>query len=105
MIDVLGNSLLLDDLFPDGPIAVGQTWQPADNVVAALVGLDAASRCDVQCTLKEVTDAWPASNWPGKSRDPSTTPPPESNSRESTASTAARAGSTGSPYSARRIAA
>ena len=57
VIDVLGNSLLLDDLLPDGPTAVGQTWKPADKVVAALLGLDAASRCDVQCTLKEVTDA------------------------------------------------
>ena len=57
MIDILGNSLLLDDLLPEGPVAVGQTWKPADKVVAALLGLDAASRCDVQCVLKEVTDA------------------------------------------------
>ena len=57
MIDVLGNSLLLDGLLPDGPTAVGQTWKPAGKLAAALLGLDAASRCDVQCTLKEVTDA------------------------------------------------
>ncbi len=57
VIDVLGNSLLLDGLLPEGPTVVGQTWKPADKAVAALLGLDAASRCDVQCTLKEVTDA------------------------------------------------
>ncbi len=57
VIDVLGNSLLLDYLLPDGPTAAGQTWKPADKAVSALLGLDAASRCDVQCTLTEITDA------------------------------------------------
>lgn len=55
IIDILGNSLLLDRLLPERPVAVGDSWKPADNVAAALLGLDAATHCDVQCVLKEVT--------------------------------------------------
>ena len=55
IIDILGNTLLLDRLLPDRPVAVGDRWKPADEVMAALLGLDGATRCDVQCTLKEVT--------------------------------------------------
>ena len=55
VIDILGNSLLLDRLLPERPVAVGESWKPADKVVAALLGLDGATRCDVQCVLKEVT--------------------------------------------------
>jgi hypothetical protein len=56
VIDILGNTLLLDRLLPEGPVAVGDRWKPADEVMAALLGLDGATRCDAQCTLKEVTD-------------------------------------------------
>ena len=56
VIDILGNSLLLDDLLPERPVAVGDAWKPDDKVVAALLGLGGATRCDVQCVLKEVTD-------------------------------------------------
>ncbi len=55
VIDILGNSLLLDRLLPERPLAVGESWKPADKVMADLVGLDGATRCDVQCALKEVT--------------------------------------------------
>ena len=56
VIDILGNSLLLDDLLPARPVAVGDVWKPDDKVVAALLGLGGATRCDVQCVLKEVTE-------------------------------------------------
>ncbi|MEN6451899.1 MAG: hypothetical protein ABFC96_15525, partial [Thermoguttaceae bacterium] len=56
-IDVLGNSLVLDRLLPADTVAVGQTWNPAAKAMAALLGLDSTTRCDVQCTLTEVTDA------------------------------------------------
>jgi len=55
VIDILGNSLLLDRLLPERPVAVGESWKAADKVVVALLGLDGATRCDVQCVLKEVT--------------------------------------------------
>jgi hypothetical protein len=55
VIDILGNTLLLDRLLPEEAVAVGDQWKPAGEVMAALLGLDGASRCDVQCTLQEVT--------------------------------------------------
>jgi hypothetical protein len=56
VIDVLGNSLLLDRLLPEGAVAVGQSWKPAEKTAAALLRLDGTTRCELQCTLKEVTD-------------------------------------------------
>ena len=56
VIDILGNTLLLDDLLPARPVAVGEAWRPDDKVMAALLGLAGATRCQVQCVLKEVTD-------------------------------------------------
>jgi hypothetical protein len=55
VIDIIGNSLLLDRLLPEGPVAVGATWKPSDKVAAALLGLDSVTRNELQCTLKEVT--------------------------------------------------
>ena len=40
---------------PSGRWPWATSWKPADKVVAALLGLDGATRCDVQCVLKEVT--------------------------------------------------
>jgi hypothetical protein len=57
VIDILGNSLLLDSLLPKDPVSAGQSWKPDDNAMAAFLGLDKAKKCDVQCTLKEITDA------------------------------------------------
>jgi hypothetical protein len=56
VIDILGNSLLLDSLLPDGPVAVGQSWKPDDKAMAALMGLNSVKRNDVKCVLKEVTE-------------------------------------------------
>ena len=55
VIDILGNSLLLDNLLPEQAVAVGDTWKPAGKVMAAFLGLDSATKCDVECTLREVT--------------------------------------------------
>jgi hypothetical protein len=56
-IDIVGNSLLLDRLVPDGPLKVGQTWQPAASLLAQLLGLDSVGASDIQCELVEVADA------------------------------------------------
>jgi hypothetical protein len=56
VIDIIGNSLVLDRLLPVGPVTIGDAWKPADGVAAALLGLDSLTRNDLQCTLKEVTD-------------------------------------------------
>ncbi len=56
LIDILGNSLLLDRLLPDGPLAAGKKWTPAGTLLAQLLGLDTVGQSDVQCELVEVTD-------------------------------------------------
>lgn len=55
LIDVLGNSLLLDGLLPEKPVAVGEAWEHPEKLIVALLGLDAASQSDVKSALKEVT--------------------------------------------------
>ncbi len=57
LIDILGNSLLIDRLLPSAPLKVGQTWEPSVALLAQLFGLDAIGQSDVQCELVEVTDA------------------------------------------------
>jgi len=56
LIDVLGNSLLLDRLLPEKPVAIGDSWKVPKDVVTALLGLNAVAKSDVECTLSEVTD-------------------------------------------------
>ncbi len=55
VIDILGNSLLLDNLLPDRAVGVGDTWKPAGKFMAVFLGLDSAAKCDVECKLREVT--------------------------------------------------
>ena len=57
LIDILGNSLLMDRLLPDEPVALGDTWEHSDKLMAALLGLDAVSESTVVSKLTEVTDA------------------------------------------------
>jgi hypothetical protein len=55
-IEVQANSLLLDGLLPDAPVAVGDQWPHSAELMAAMLGLDEASKSTVESTLKEVTD-------------------------------------------------
>ena len=57
LIDVQGNSLLMDGFLPDKPMAVGDTWKPSEKLMAEFLGLDEVGQTDVQSTLKEVTDS------------------------------------------------
>jgi hypothetical protein len=57
LIDILGNTALLDRLLPAGPVAVGGSWRLADELLVALLGLDDAEKTNVQCKLTEVTAA------------------------------------------------
>jgi len=56
LVDVQGNSLLLDRFLPRKPVAVGDTWKHSDTLVAALLGIERVAEADVQSTLTEVTD-------------------------------------------------
>jgi hypothetical protein len=56
LIDIPGNSLLVDDLLPEKPVAVGDKWQHTDQLLARLMGLDAVSQSDVFSELKQIDD-------------------------------------------------
>ncbi len=56
LIDVPANSLLLDRLLPMGRVAIGGTWNPPDDLVPALLRLEAVATNDVQSVLREVRD-------------------------------------------------
>ena len=57
LIDVSGNTLLLDQVLPSKPAAVGEKWKLSEKLLAALLGLDDVRHSDVECLLKEVTPA------------------------------------------------
>ena len=54
LIDVVGNSLLLDRLLPGDRKAVGDTWQPDEEVLQALLLLDRIRNTDVEAKLYQV---------------------------------------------------
>ena len=56
LVDVVGNSLLLDQLLPEKPVALGDAWKHPDAVVAALCGIETVRSNEVRSMLKEVDD-------------------------------------------------
>ena len=52
---VPGNTLLLDQVLPGRPVAVGQKWKLADKFLAALVVVDEVRHSNVECRLTQVT--------------------------------------------------
>ena len=77
LIDISGNTLLLDHLLPDKPVAVGRKWRPAEKS-GRLLQLDEVRRSDVECVLNEVTPGWPGSGSPAACREASTACPANS---------------------------
>jgi hypothetical protein len=57
LVDLLGNSLLVDGFLPERPVARGESWTHRDSLVAALLGLDELKANDVRSTLGEVNDS------------------------------------------------
>jgi hypothetical protein len=55
LLNIPGNSLLLDGLLPGGPARAGDTCTPPKALLAALLGLEKLLESDVQSVLKEVT--------------------------------------------------
>jgi hypothetical protein len=56
LIDFPGNSLIVDRLLPDHPVAIGDSWKQPESVVAALCGLEVVAQSDVRSMLKDVID-------------------------------------------------
>lgn len=54
LIDVLGNSLLLDRFLPQEAVVVGQSWRHSEKLMASLLGLDAVAQADMQSRLTKV---------------------------------------------------
>jgi hypothetical protein len=56
LIELPASSLIVDEMLPSVPVAVGGTWSHDDHVMCALLGLDAASAVNVTSRLAEVVD-------------------------------------------------
>lgn len=54
LLDVPGNSLMVDELLPEKPVSVGDRWNHAEALMAGLLGLEAVSKSEVVSELKEV---------------------------------------------------
>ena len=56
LLDVPGSSALVAGLLPEKPVAVGERWSPAPEVLAGLLGLDAVTQARVESGLQQVDD-------------------------------------------------
>ena len=56
LIELPGSSLLIDQLLPTGPVAIGDTWTHSADLLAGLLGLDATSDVEVTSRLEQVAD-------------------------------------------------
>jgi len=56
IIDLLANSLLVEQLLPSGPVPLGFRWKVPGALLSQLCCVDAVTSSDVEAVLKEVTD-------------------------------------------------
>lgn len=56
LVDLQGNTLILERLLPERPVALGETWKHGDALMTTLLRLDEVSKSDVQSTLSSVKD-------------------------------------------------
>ena len=54
--DLPANSLLLDQLLPDKPVKIGDTWTLPEGVIAPLLSLDAIETQELKAVLTSVKD-------------------------------------------------
>ncbi len=55
LLEINGDSLLLDRLLPRRAVAQGDTWEHSQDLMAALLGLDRIVKCDVKSTLEKLS--------------------------------------------------
>jgi hypothetical protein len=56
LIELPGSSLIIDEMLPKQPVAIGDTWTHSADLLAALLGLDATSDVEVTSRLEQVAD-------------------------------------------------
>ncbi len=56
LIDIPGNTSVIDEILPAEAIGKGQKWKPSADALAHLLGLDAVGHSEVDCQLVEVKD-------------------------------------------------
>ena len=56
LIDLPASSALAPQLLPGRAVAIGDTWQHEESLLAALVGIDAITQAEVTSTLLEVEE-------------------------------------------------
>ncbi len=57
LIDIVADSLLLDRLLPDKPVAKGDSWKLSEPLLVAMLNLDAVSETNVQSAVTDITDS------------------------------------------------
>jgi hypothetical protein len=53
LIDLPGNSLMLDTLLPQTEVKTGDSWKPDPAAIGRLLGIDAVAQSDLRCTLAD----------------------------------------------------
>ncbi len=56
LVDMPGNTLLVDDLLPAKSVALGESWKLSDEALAGVLGIEAVNWTDVQSVLGEVVE-------------------------------------------------
>ena len=56
LIDIPGNTLVLDELLPSEAIPKGHKWKPSADALARMLGLEAVGHTEIDCQLVEVKD-------------------------------------------------
>ncbi len=56
VIDILGNSLLLDDFLPGREVSAGDTWEHSPELLGALLGLEEVGQSKVESRLAELNE-------------------------------------------------
>ncbi|MBN2580325.1 MAG: hypothetical protein JXB10_15150 [Pirellulales bacterium] len=56
LVDVIGNSLLLDGFLPSKPVAVGDCWYVPEKALTPFCCWDVVEKSNVQCRLKEADE-------------------------------------------------
>ncbi len=56
LVDIVGNSLVLDRLLPEKPVALNASWEHDKEVMGLLLGLDEVVHSDAKSTLVKVTE-------------------------------------------------